>query len=98
MKALVEAAPKARVGPASFVGVDLYRQVRGLQGSVDGPGQVIADRVQVDRVFSLAANVTMVWSASYLARLKRRSTARCVRRLSGLNNAAAASVDAATAI
>jgi hypothetical protein len=38
-----------------------------------------------------------VRSASYLARLNRRSTARCTRLRSGLNSAAAASVAAATA-
>ncbi len=36
-------------------------------------------------------------SASYRARLNRRSTTRCIRRRSGLNSAAATSVDAATA-
>ncbi len=46
---------------------------------------------------SRAANAATIWSASYRARLNRRSTARCTRRRSGVNNAAAASVNAATA-
>ncbi len=46
---------------------------------------------------SRAANAATVWSASYRARLNRRSTARCTRRRTGLNRAAAASVAAATA-
>ena len=36
-------------------------------------------------------------SASYRTRLNRRSTTRCTRRRAGLNRAATASVDAATA-
>jgi transposase len=47
--------------------------------------------------FSRAANAATIWSASYRARLNRRSTARCTRRRSGLNKAAAISVEAATA-
>jgi hypothetical protein len=46
--------------------------------------------------FSRAANAATVWSASYRVRLNRRATARCTRRRSGLNSAAATSVDAAT--
>jgi len=47
--------------------------------------------------FSRAANAAAVWSASYPARLNRRSTTRCTRTRSGLKSAAAASVAAATA-
>jgi len=47
--------------------------------------------------FSRAANAATVRSASYRARLNRRATMRCTRRRTGLNKAAAASVDAATA-
>ena len=46
---------------------------------------------------SLAANAATRRSASYRARLNRRSTARCTLRRSGLNSAATASVDPATA-
>jgi len=46
---------------------------------------------------SLPANAVTVLSASYLARLNRRSTGRCTRRRTGLNRAAAASVPAAIA-
>ena len=41
--------------------------------------------------------MAMVWSASYQARLNRRSTACCTHRRTGANRAAAASVEAATA-
>src|SRR5208337_566717 len=44
-----------------------------------------------------AANAATVCSALYWARLNRRSTTRCIRCRSGLNSAAAASVDPATA-
>ena len=47
--------------------------------------------------FRRAANAATVWSASYRARLNRRSTARWTRRRSGLNSAATAGVEAATA-
>jgi hypothetical protein len=46
---------------------------------------------------SRAANAATVWSASYRARLNRRSTIRCTRIRSGLNSAAAASAEPATA-
>ncbi|MGH3149715.1 MAG: hypothetical protein ACRDOB_03155 [Streptosporangiaceae bacterium] len=46
---------------------------------------------------SRPAKAATVCSASYLARLKRRSTVRWTRRRSGLNSAAAARVAAATA-
>jgi hypothetical protein len=48
--------------------------------------------------FRRAANAPMVWSASYRARLNRRSTLRCTRDRSGVNSAAAARVDAATGV
>src|SRR4051794_27477278 len=44
------------------------------------------------------AKASAVRPASYAARSKRRSTAFCVRRRSGWNAAAAASVEAATAM
>jgi hypothetical protein len=44
-----------------------------------------------------AAKAVTVWSASYRARLNRRSTIRCTRRRSGLNSAAATRVEPATA-
>jgi hypothetical protein len=47
--------------------------------------------------FSRAANASTVRSPSYRTRLNRRSTTRCTRRRTGVNKAAAASVDAATA-
>ena len=47
--------------------------------------------------WSRPANAATVTSASYRARLNRWSTIRCTRRRSGLNAAAAASVEAATA-
>src|ERR1700730_4014415 len=47
--------------------------------------------------FSRAANAATVASASYRARLNRRSTRCCTRRRTGLNTAAAASVATATA-
>jgi transketolase len=47
--------------------------------------------------FRRAANAATVWVASYRARLNRRSTISCTRRRRGLNSAAAASVEAATA-
>src|ERR1017187_3490958 len=47
--------------------------------------------------FRRALHAATVTSASYRARLKRRSTTRCTRRRTGLNSAAAARVDAATA-
>src|SRR5580700_11609418 len=47
--------------------------------------------------FRRVANAATVWSASYRARLNRRSTAFWTRRRSGLNSAAAARVEAATA-
>ena len=68
-----------------------------LQCGLHHTGQVVADGVQVDPSFSRAANAAVVVSASYLARLNRRSTSRCTRRRTGLNRAAAASVAAATA-
>jgi len=43
-----------------------------------------------------AANAATVWSASYLARLNLRSTACRTRCRTGLNRAAATSVEAAT--
>ena len=46
---------------------------------------------------SLAANAATILSASYRARLNRRSTVRWTRRRSGLNSAATARVDPATA-
>jgi hypothetical protein len=46
---------------------------------------------------SRAANAATVWSASYRARLNLRSTACCTRRRTGLNKAAATSVETATA-
>jgi len=52
---------------------------------------------EVGASFSRAANAATVSSASYLARLNRRSTPRCTRRRTGLNSTAAASVAAATA-
>ena len=65
--------------------------------AVHDTGQVIADRVQVDCVFQPGGERGHGRSASYRARLNRRSTARCTRWRSGLNSAAAASVEAATA-
>jgi hypothetical protein len=38
-----------------------------FQGLLHDAGQVIPDRVQVDRVLSHAANIAAVASASYLA-------------------------------
>ena len=58
-------------------GWDLYRYAGRFQGLLHDPGQVVADRVQVDGVFSRAANAATVWPASYRARLNRRSTAWC---------------------
>ena len=46
---------------------------------------------------SRSANAAAVWSASNLARSKRRSTTVWTRRRTGWNNAAAARVDSATA-
>jgi SAM-dependent methyltransferase len=47
--------------------------------------------------FSLAEKAATIRPASYRARLNRRSTARCTRRRTGLNSAATARVDPATA-
>ena len=68
----------------------------GFQGLVHDTGQVITTESRSTVSCSRAANAATVWSASYRARLNRRSTIRCTRRRSGLNSAAAASVAAAT--
>jgi hypothetical protein len=42
---------RRRRKPALVAWADPYRYVGRFQGLVHGPGQVIADRVEVDRVF-----------------------------------------------
>jgi hypothetical protein len=78
-------------------GWDPYRYAGRFQGLLHDPGQVVADRVQVEASFSRAANAATVWPASYRAQLNRRSTACWTRTRTGLNSAAAASVEEATA-
>ena len=79
-------------------GWDPYRYVGRFQGLLRDPGQVVADRVQVDGVFQpCRERGDGLAGVSYRARLNRRSTACWTRTRTGLNSAAAASVEVAMA-
>jgi len=68
-----------------------------FQGPGDHPGQVVADRVQVDGVLEADGEGGDRRVGVIAGRLNRRSTTRWTRCRTGLNNAAAARVAAATA-
>ena len=69
----------------------------GLQGLLHDTGQVISDRVQVDRVFQPGRERGHGLVGVIPGPVEPPVHDRCTRRRSGLNNAAAASVAAATA-
>src|SRR5260370_21912614 len=84
-------------GPALVALPHPHQDTGRFQGLVDDARQVVSHRVQVDGVLQAARERGHDLVGVVAARLNRRSTARCTRRRSGLNSAATASVEAATA-
>ena len=82
---------RKRAGGALPTSSRLHHDITRCKG---GRGQREPDRLTPTE---RRENAATVWSASYLARLNRRSTMSCTRCRSGLNSVAAASVETATA-
>ncbi len=86
-----------RAGRAAAGRRDPHRDVSGLERLVDRADEIALHGVQVHGLAQPGGECRRDRLGVVAVRLNRRSTARCTRRRSGLNSAAAASVAAATA-